>query len=208
MSHVKTHLPWLGLIILPLAAAHAEDSTDRGFYAVARAGGTVASQAKFDASALSSEINVDDKVKYKRAPFGEVGAGYRFGTFRVEETLGYSSSNAKSDSLPGKARVFSLTVSGFADIPVSDIVVPYVGGGLGAVRVDSTGGTFESKGWGPTWHFDAGVGFRVAPQFTVEVGGRYERTFNMRKIGSGGDGVAPVSRYNATIATLGVRYAF
>lgn len=52
-------------------------------------------------------------------------------------SLGYSSSDAKSSNALGRARFYFLTVSAFADIPVTEVIVPYVGGGMGAVRVDT-----------------------------------------------------------------------
>ena len=225
MSLVKFRLSLVALAMLPYVSAHAEDTSvgtqeppSHGLYVVARGGGAFDSEAKFKASAVSA-LPLDDTTKYKIAPFGEVGAGYRFRTFRVEETIGYSSSNSKTSDLPGHARTYSLIISGFADIPVNDVVVPYLGGGLGAVMVDAketwvdplsnTGMTLGSKTWGPLWHLDAGVGLRVTPRVTVELGGRYEQTFNMRKRGTNGsDIVAPLSQYHSMIGMVGVRYAF
>lgn len=209
-----------GLAILPLAPSHAQEIVDKGFYAVARAGASVNPELKFDSEALGVSAISDDTVKYKVAPFGEVGGGYSFGKFRVEETLGYSSSDAKSSNAQGRARFYYLTVSGFADIPVTDVVVPYVGGGMGAVRVDSdlswanaltnTDVTIQGKAWGPFWHVDAGVGFRVAPKITVDLGVRYAKSFSsMKGIGhDDNDGLVPVAQFNAASALLGARYHF
>jgi opacity protein-like surface antigen len=219
MSKIKAHLSLLGLSLLPLASAQAQEYVDKGFYAVGRAGGMVNPEVKFETEALPESANANDTVKYKFAPFGELGGGYRFGGFRVEETLGYSSSDARSAVTQGHARFYSLTISGFADIPVSEVIVPYVGGGMGAVRVDSTSSwtsaiagadaSFESRSWGPFWHLDAGVGFRVAPRVTLEVGGRYSRSLSMRRFGHGdSDNLLLTSQFNSVTATAGVRYAF
>jgi opacity protein-like surface antigen len=219
MSNLKAHLSLLGLSFFPLVSAQAQDYVDKGFYAVGRAGGMVNPEVKFDAQALPEFLNGDDTVKYKFAPFGEIGGGYSFGGFRFEETLGYSSSDAKGTDTQGHARFYSLTVSGFADIPVNEVIVPYVGGGMGAVRVDSTSSwtsaitgadaTVESRSWGPFWHVDAGIGFRLAPRVTLEVGGRYSRSFSMRRFGHGdSDNLLLTSQFDSITATAGVRYAF
>jgi opacity protein-like surface antigen len=219
MSKIKAHLSLLGLSLLPFASAQAQEYVDKGFYAVGRAGGMVNPEVKYETQALPEFLNADDTVKYKFAPFGEIGGGYHFGGFRVEETLGYSSSDAKSADMQGHVRFYSLTISGFADIPVSELIVPYIGGGMGAVRIDSksswtssiTGvdASFESRSWGPFWHLDAGVGFRVAQRVTLEMGGRYSRSLSMRRFGHGdSDNLLLTSQFNSMTATAGVRYAF
>jgi opacity protein-like surface antigen len=216
MSRLKVRFSLIGLILLPLASAQAQDFVDRGFYAVGRAGGMSNPEVKFDTDELTAPVNGDDTVKYKFAPFGEIGGGYSFGAFRLEETLGYSTSDAKTADT-GHARFFNLTISGFTDIPVSEAIVPYVGGGMGAARVDSTlswndansGDRFDSRAWGPFWHLDAGVGFHLARRVTLEVGGRYARSFSMRKLGHDiGNDFAPLTGYQAVIGTVGIRYAF
>lgn len=213
MFNVKVFLPLLGLTVLPLATAHADEAT--GVYAVARAGAAFNPESKFDTHGLPGSSSFDDSVKYKLAPTGEIGAGYNFGSFRLEETLGYTSSNAKD--IASRARAYTLTLSGFADIPVSQLVVPYIGGGMGAVRIDTQftvpddttglGGQLESKSWGPFWHLDAGVGFHVAPKLTLEVGARYSQTFKMKEIGNS-DSLAEVSQLRGASAMMGVRYVF
>jgi opacity protein-like surface antigen len=220
MSHLRAYFYLIGLIILPLASGRAQEFVDKGFYAVARAGAAVNPEAKFDTDALNASLAFDDKVKYKMAPFGEVGGGYSFGKFRVEETLGYSSSDAKSNDTQGRARFYFLTISGFADIPVTDVIVPYVGGGMGAVRVDSdlswasavsgTDVAIQGNAWGPFWHVDTGVGFHVAPKITVELGVRYAKSFSsMKGIGhNDSDGLVPVAQFDAASGTLGVRSLF
>jgi hypothetical protein len=122
MSKIKAGLSLLGLSLLPLAPAQAQEYVDNGFYAVGRAGGMVNPEVKFETQALPAFLNADDTVKYKFAPFAEIGGGYGFGGFRVEETLGYGSSDTKGSAPQGHARFYSLTVSGFADIPVNEVV--------------------------------------------------------------------------------------
>jgi opacity protein-like surface antigen len=58
-------------------------------------------------------------------------------------------------------------------------------------------------------HADAGIGVRVAPKTTVEIGGRYAQTSRLKFDGQS-DGVA--TTYEPTLrtlsATLGVRHVF
>ena len=213
MSTAKVCLPLLSLLVLPFATAQADETT--GIYAVARAGAAFNPESKFDTHGLPGSSSFDDTLKYKLAPTGEIGAGYNFGSFRLEETLGYTSSNAKD--IASRARAYTLTISAFADIPVSQRVVPYIGGGMGAVRIDTqftvpndtTGltGQLDSKSWGPFWHLDTGVGFHVASKLTLEVGVRYSQTFKMKEIGNS-DSFVEVSQLRGASALMGVRYVF
>ena len=220
MPKIKLRLCLIALAIFPIAATQAQETLDKGIYAVARAGAELNPDLKFDLDALDVSSSIDDKVKYKVAPFGEIGGGYSFGTFRAEETLGYSSSNAKSADVQGRARFYFLTISGFADIPVTDLIVPYIGGGMGAVRVDTdlsfasaitdTQVSLQGKSWGPFWHLDTGVGFRITPKVTADVGVRYEKTFGtMKGIGHSDDyGLASLAQFDAAAGMVGVRYRF
>ena len=205
-SKIKVHLSLLGLVVVPIAAAQADEVG--GVYAVARAGGAFNPDVKFDTSGFTA---FNDSVKYKVSPTGEIGAGYQFSSFRLEQTLGYTSSNAKD--VESHAKAYSLTISGYADIPVGQLIVPYVGGGIGAVRIDTQvslpdiSGEVESKSWGPFWHLDAGIGFHVTPKVTVEFGGRYSRTLSMKGIGDS-DRILKVSDLHGASVMLGVRYLF
>jgi opacity protein-like surface antigen len=230
---LKPHWSLIALTIVPLASGQAQEPADKGFYVVARAGATVNPEVKFASNVrgnilgnipgvnfTAGDLTSDGTVKFKTAPFGEIGAGYRFGNFRLEQTLGYSSSDAKDSATNGDVSLYTLTISGFVDIPVSDTIVPYVGGGVGAVRADSTlsrdnviGGTdvtVEDKAWGPFWHVDVGVGFRVAPRVTVALGARYAKSFgDMKSIGdSESDGLVAATEVDSLSGTLGLRYSF
>lgn len=209
---------------MPLSSvAQAQDEPARGIYAVARAGASVNSEQKFDVDSLPSQF--DDKTKYKTGLTGEIGGGYDFGMFRVEQTIGYNgnSLNLKdlgTDSLPasGRTRSYNVSVSGYVDIPLHAVFVPYLGGGIGASRVDAnlsrTGAnglnsSYSGKDWGMTWHGDAGIGINVAPKTTVEVGGRYSQT---SKLAFDGQDAGAATRYEPKLRTLsgtiGVRHIF
>lgn len=205
------------------SAAHAQSEAPRGIYAVARVGASINSDQKFNVEQLPSQF--DDKTKYKTGLTGEIGGGYDFGLFRIEQTMGYNSNNLDlkgigSNNLPasGRTRSYNISVSGYLDIPLHSIFVPYVGGGIGASRVEANlsrtgaGGLvsqYSGKDWGLTWHGDVGVGIRVSPKATVEVGGRYSQTSKLAFEGTS-NGVA--ARFEPTLRTLagtvGLRYRF
>jgi opacity protein-like surface antigen len=223
-----TRFVFASLIVLGAAAslssvAQAQDEPARGIYAVARAGASVNSEQKFDVDSLPTQF--DDKITYKTGLTGEIGGGYDFGMFRVEQTVGYNSNSLNlkdlgTDNLPasGRTRSYSVSVSGYFDIPLHAVFVPYLGGGIGASRVDAnlsrTGAnglssSYAGKDWGMTWHGDAGIGINVAPKTTIEVGGRYSQT---SKLAFDGQDAGAATRYEPKLRTLsgtiGVRHIF
>ncbi|WP_185999979.1 outer membrane beta-barrel protein [Novosphingobium lindaniclasticum] len=219
-----TMLSVAGALMLPAmaTAAHAED--DKGIYAVARVGMAVKPDQRFDDSDLPASATFDDKTKYKSGFTGELGGGYDFGPVRVEQTGGYMSLKAKGlgdDDYSGSGRNKAMfaSIGAFVDIPTGSIVEPYIGGGVGAARVDASLGrtdellgdtsSYSGKDWGLLWHVDAGVGIKVAPKVTVELGGRYTQISGLKFDGVN-NGVPAV--YEPTMrtlsGTLGVRYKF
>jgi opacity protein-like surface antigen len=213
------------LVAIPLAtAARAQETRETGIYAVVRAGGSIAPKQKLDLNDLSASFPED--AKYKTALTGQVGAGYDFGRFRIEQTLGYTSNELNSKDLKsdgfsgdGRTRALSMTIAGYVDIPVTDRIVPYVGGGVGAARVETrlssqnatTGATssFNGKDWGLMWHADAGVGVRMSPKTTLEFGARYSQTSGLKYDGLN---AAIKTRYEPKLSsvsgTVGVRHVF
>jgi opacity protein-like surface antigen len=209
---------------LPLAtAAHAQETPTKGIYAVARAGASISTDQTF--KDLTSSSAFDKKTKYKTGITGEIGGGYDFGMFRIEQTVGYNSGkldrkDAQSDGFTanGKTRSLSMSIAGYVDLPVSRMFTPYIGGGGGVARVKAdlsrTNGlgassAYSGQDWGLMWHGDAGVGIEVAPKTTVEVGARYSQTSKLKFNGS--NGVIATS-YQPTLktisGTIGVRYIF
>lgn len=75
-----------------------------------------------------------------------------------------------------RLRSLNLGLSAYADIPLDEMIVPYIGGGIGASRVDglltrgwgtpATVASFDDKDWGFQWHLDAGSASRppIAPR--------------------------------------------
>jgi opacity protein-like surface antigen len=224
MTRLSFPIALIGLAGLPLLStvAHAQDD-QKGIYAVARGGMAVNPEQKVDSA--SDVIDAfDNKTKYKSGITGEIGAGYSFGMFRVEQTVGYTSLKAKNlddngSTGDGRNKAMSMSVGGYVDIPVSSIIVPYVGAGVGITRVDArlsqTNGTtgisssYSGKDWGMLWHADAGVGIRVAPKVTLEVGARYSQTSGLKFDGiSDGQDAVFKPKLTTLSGTMGVRYKF
>lgn len=217
----------LALVVLagaPLfsATAHAQD-TEKGIYAVARAGMAVNPEQKIG-NADDIVTAFDDKQKYKSGITGEIGGGYKFGMFRIEQTIGYTDLKAKDldeNGFTGEGRnkVFAMSVNGYVDIPVSSFMIPYVGGGVGITRVDASlsrtdsltgvASSYAGKDYGILFHADAGVGIRVAPKVVVEVGGRYSQTSGLKFDGvSAGQDTVFKPKMRTLSGTIGVRYMF
>jgi opacity protein-like surface antigen len=225
MLRFKTILCIAGAIGLPTLAtsAHAQES-DSGIYGVARGGVSISPDQKFDDADLPTSSTFDRKTKYDTGFTGELGGGYDFGMFRLEQTGGYMDSRAKGlddDDYTGTGRNKAMfaSINAYVDIPLGSVVQPYVGGGVGAARVNAklsrtdtilgTDSSYSGKDWGLLWHADAGIGFAVAPKVTLEVGGRYTQISGLKFDGvSGGDAAVFEPTIRTLSGTVGVRYKF
>ena len=213
------------MVAIPLStAAQAQEARETGIYAVARVGGSITPKQKIDLNDLSASFPED--TKYKTGLTGQIGAGYDFGRFRVEQTLGYASNDLNAKDLraggltgDGRTRSLSMTIAGYVDIPVTDRIVPYVGGGVGAARVetklsgvnaatgDSSG--FNGKDWGLMWHADAGVGVRMSPKTTLEFGARYSQTSRLKYDGlNAAIKTSYEPKLSSVSGTVGLRHLF
>jgi opacity protein-like surface antigen len=214
------------VVLATTTSAVAQTDPVKGIYAVARAGASVSSEQKFDIDDLPSQSTFTDKTKYKTGVTGEIGAGYDFGLFRLEQTIGYMGNdlNAKDTALDGfaaggRTRTYTVSINGYIDIPLHSVVVPYVGGGIGASRVEAdltrvgtttgSGSSYSGKDWGMTFHGDVGVGVHVTPKATVELGGRYTQTGSLKFQGQNlGSAATFQPKLHSLSALLGVRYVF
>lgn len=209
------------LSAMPTAAQSLEKVA--GPYGVLRAGVAADTDVRLretDAALGSFRRNSDFKPGFA----GEIGGGYDFGGFRLEGTIGYATAKLdrnrqQIDGADGSARALNLGIAGYVDLPLSRTVVPYVGAGIGASRVRAsltrpgvTAGTdsrFDGRDWGFSYHVDAGLGLRVAPRTTVELGARYMTTSNLDF--GGRNGLAAQNfrpRLSSVSALLGVRQVF
>lgn len=173
------------------AEAQARLTGSSGLYAVGRIGGGVMPKQKIDLDDLSAAF--PDEAEYEFGPVGEVGVGYQLGRLRFEQTVGYSSSDLdfgdEGDGAEGGVKQLNIVAAGYFDFPISDTFVPFIGGGVGASRVEgdlktSAGGAepvgYGGEEWGLLWHADAGVGVRLSPRATLDLSVRYTRTSGLK----------------------------
>lgn len=188
-----------------------------GAYGVVRAGAQLDSDLKFPKQPASPAAKpgttpprspartippgFSRDVDAKAAFTGELGAGYDFGGFRLEGTVGYGSAKIDASTLGDRANVaggrvksLDLGISGYADLNPGGRLNPFVGAGIGASRVDASvsrvanpttpatpaarrpGTRLNDRDWGFRWHLDAGLGYQLNPATTLELMGRYSQT--------------------------------
>lgn len=196
-----------------------------GPYGVVRAGVAVDSDLRFRDDDRVAPSTFPKNTDFKPGFNGELGAGYDLGAIRLEGTVGYS--QVKLDRKrsgagfadDGRVRALNLGVSGYFDLPVSETVAPFIGGGIGASRVNArlargvgvpvaTSG-FRDKDWGFQWHLDAGIGIKAGERTTVELGARYTRTSGLKFEGANGAAATDFRpRLSSTSVMLGVRQGF
>jgi opacity protein-like surface antigen len=208
------------------APATAQDAPSTGVYGVARAGITLDTDARFPDEDSRAPATVQRNTDYKRGVKGEIGLGYATGPFRLEATAGYQTAKLDEQrastvgfTADGRVKALTFGVAGYIDIAASERIVPYIGGGVGASRINSRlsrvtgapadGSRFSDKDWGLNWHLDAGVGIVATPSTTIELGGRYSRTSKLEFTGvSGGAPDSFRPRLSSWSAMLGIRQVF
>ena len=198
------------------AAALAQNVPVTGPYVVGRLGSTVDADVKFSNQDRAAPSTFTGNADFKPGFTGELGAGYDFGAFRLEGTVGYANNGVARPSRraraparyddKGRLNALTIGVAGYFDIATGSAITPYVGAGIGASRVGlrlerndglAAGGSRivdrNNKDWGFAWHVDGGVGFAVAPRTTLDVGVRYARTNGLTFDGQTGafDGPLP-----------------
>ncbi len=226
MSYLTRPLLLAGLALMVVAgvadAQQRPDST--GFYAAVRGGGSITPKQKLDLDEISSSFPKDGK--YKVGVTGQIGGGYDFGGFRLEQSAVYFGNDLKSSDFgtagfrgDGRTRALGMSIAGYLDIPVTDMIVPYIGAGGGAARVETrlsgansltrTNISVDGKDWGLMWHMDAGVGLRLSPQLVLEVGARYSQISGLKYaaagVGLNGNFEPELSNLSGTV---GIRYHF
>lgn len=221
------HASLLGLAAMAVAIAvpaQAQEEDGKGIYGVARAGASFQPKQTLDGSSFDLSDTFEEKTEYEKGFTGEIGAGYKFGIVRVEQTVGYTQHNPKGLDVgdltgDGSFNAYNVNLNAFVDLPVSKVFVPFVGGGVGLARVDAdlsradeaTGASssYSGKDWGFLWHADAGIGVRVSSKATVELGARYTRISSLKFDGQNNGEAATFSPKMSTLSgTLGLRYNF
>ncbi|WP_342640851.1 outer membrane protein [Rhodoligotrophos ferricapiens] len=101
------------------------------------------------------------------------GVGYRFSnTFRGDVTVDYS--GIYDVGYHNKIDAWTVLANGYVDIPLNDMVVPYLGAGLGYGWIDGKHGYSEE---GVTAAAMAGIGFQVSQNTMIDVGYRFRDAF-------------------------------
>lgn len=168
-------------------------------------------------------VDVDFTKTNKTGYDAGLAAGYRFlCNFRAEIALSHILANAdtlKGDgvklSASGETQVTPLMLNGYYDITqLSNVIVPYVGAGLGGAYVDEnikTAGVQDWKGNDTVFAYQGivGVGFRITPQLTASVDYRYLATEEASFDVSGSGGLATANDNIANhIVNAGLTYYF
>jgi len=149
--------------------------------------------------------------------YGVSGAlGYTFGSIRAEAEVSYSKADmdkisgtatdgtttvSGSGKIDGDVSALAFMVNGWYDFDTGSKWVPYVGGGLGMAKVESTILSAESDDNVLAYQVGAGVGYKLTENTTATLGYKYFGTSDPNF-----DGVdAEVGTHNFTV---GVRLAF
>lgn len=213
------------LFVVGAASPVLAQDADQGAYGVVRAGVAVDSDFRFKESNRAAPSTLPKNVDFKPGFTGEIGGGYDFGSFRLEGTVGYSKvkldrKRAGPDFADdGRARALNLGVSAYFDLPVSETVTPYIGGGIGASRIDArlarstltpvATSSFRDKDWAFQWHVDAGLAVKAGERTTVELGARYTRNSALKFDGVNGATATEFNpRISSTSVMLGLRQGF
>ncbi|WP_137863246.1 MULTISPECIES: outer membrane beta-barrel protein [unclassified Sphingomonas] len=214
----------LAIAATGVTPAAAQDGQPTGIYGVARAGLSIDTDARLQGNNPTGTLQRD--TDYRRGFNGELGIGYDAGPFRLEGTVGYTTAGVDKKkaatggfTADGRTKALTIGAAGYFDLPVSERVVPYVGGGIGLSRVDSrlsrlsgspaTGSRYSGKDWGFNWHLDAGLGIAATQSTTIELGARYSRTSSLRFDGFNGASKAEFRpRLSGWSALVGIRQAF
>lgn len=144
-----------GASIAAVQPAAAQSATAAGPYGVARAGVQVDTDLRLGDPLRPTTPTRPGTPKPAPTPSplaknidanagftGELGAGYDFGGFRLEGTVGYGSAGINKGQLSdrtnigdGRLKSLDLGISGYVDLNAGGVVKPFVGGGIGASRV-------------------------------------------------------------------------
>lgn len=134
-------------------------------------------------------VGLEFEYAYRRADYD--------GDVRVDGERASGNGTAKANSLMVNA------IYSFDGMGANAAVVPYLGAGLGAVQLDYEG---EKSAWDFGYQVMAGVGYQVAPQWTLYGEGRWFATSDAKVWP--GEGTATDISFGTFDLLLGVEYAF
>lgn len=115
-----------------------------------------------------SQFAAGSCIGKEKAFTGGIGAGYRFNkNFRTDVTLNYS---GKYKPACQEIRNWTAMLNGYFDFPTNSIITPYVGVGVGWMRVKSSTG-FKDNAF--AYAGMAGVTVKASQKVDVDLGYRY-----------------------------------
>jgi len=176
----RTRLPLVAAILAATALVPAELSAQQtnGWYV----GGGLGLNWLRDADVQGGAVN--SKAEFNTGGAGILSLGYGLGNgFRLEGELGYRRNSVdKVAGVDGDGNVSQWSMMGNAlyDFNTGTAFTPYVGAGLGGVRVNVndartfTGGrTIDDSDTVFAYQGIAGIAYSIAPQWKVDLGYRY-----------------------------------
>jgi OOP family OmpA-OmpF porin len=194
----------LGAIAAPLSGARAAEPT-AGTYAMGGLGASWLRDSGLSGSGVSRSVDFDRGW----TGLGAVGHGFGNGV-RLEAELGFRHNRADSG---GSMDATSVMGNALYDFQTSGPFTPYVGAGLGAVRVQPNNlvvpgfsATIDDGETVPAWQAIAGVAYDLNPNWKLDLGYRYLETADAGFTDSQGRGVDGEYRDHSLL--LGLRYAF
>ena len=223
----KTVAGALALCLVVPLGAHAE-WCGNGWYVSGNVGAAVA-------GAMDSTGETEDAKAELTTDTGfglDAAVGHAWGNLRLEGEVSWSRlgvDELKLDEFPnlevdvewgGEVSALGLMANGWYDIDTGTQWVPYIGGGLGAARVEfglgatgtitdlddgevttHDGSITTSKDWVFAYQIGAGVGYRVSDAAVVQLGYRF--------LGTGeGDFDGTKEKLQIHRVSVGVRYRF
>jgi opacity protein-like surface antigen len=124
--------------------------------------------------------------------------------------------NTTTAGIDGDANALFLLANLWIDVPVGDVIRPYIGGGVGIGRLDvdvsTTGGgeLIDDADWGFAYQLGAGIGFGITPNITVDVGYRFKAINNLEldATAPSGTGFEVDADYKSHNVLVGLRFGF
>jgi opacity protein-like surface antigen len=161
--------------------------------------------------------------KLGSAFIGGVGAGVKSRWLRTDLTIDYASpakykgTIATADDVTAKIGAESALFNGYLDLGTWYRITPYIGAGAGVAYVSTsdysstvappfTGDTSHSQ-WNFAWAAMAGIGYRITPRVTIDVGYRY-MDFGDAKTASDSHGAMTFKDVAAHQVRVGLRWSF